>query len=137
VATDGVVVRITTDEDIVTARQQGRRLSADLGFTSTDLTLIATAISEIARNIRLYAGEGQVKLELVTDGPRQGIVVVASDKGPGIADIELAMQDGYSSGGSSGLGLPGARRLMDEFEIRSKVGQGVTVTMRKWSPASA
>jgi serine/threonine-protein kinase RsbT len=136
VATDDVVVRIATDEDIVTARQQGRRLSADLGFSSTDLTLIATAISEVARNIRLYAGEGHVELQLVEDGPRQGIVVVARDKGPGIADIELAMQDGYSSGGSSGLGLPGARRLMDEFEIRSKVGQGVTVTMKKWSPAS-
>jgi serine/threonine-protein kinase RsbT len=137
VATDDVVVRITTDEDIVTARQQGRRLSADLGFSSTDLTLIATAISEVARNIRLYAGEGQVALRLVNEGARQGIVVVAKDTGPGIGDIELAMQDGYSSGGSSGLGLPGARRLMDEFEIRSKVGQGVTVTMKKWSTAGA
>jgi serine/threonine-protein kinase RsbT len=137
VATDDVVVRITTDEDIVTARQQGRRLSSDLGFTSTDLTLIATAISEVARNIRLYAGEGQVELQLVDEGRRQGIIVVARDEGPGIADIELAMQDGYSSGGSSGLGLPGARRLMDEFDIRSKAGQGVTVTMKKWSPSSA
>ncbi|HEY1274528.1 MAG TPA: anti-sigma regulatory factor [Thermoleophilaceae bacterium] len=136
-ATDDVVVRITTDEDIVTARQQGRRLSSDLGFTSTDLTLIATAISEVARNIRLYAGEGQVELQLVDEGRRQGIIVVARDEGPGIADIELAMQDGYSSGGSSGLGLPGARRLMDEFDIRSKAGQGVTVTMKKWSPSSA
>jgi serine/threonine-protein kinase RsbT len=135
VADDEVRVRITTDEDIVTARQEGRRLSAELGFSSTDLTLIATAISEIARNIRLYAGEGLVQLKLVREGSRKGIVVVARDKGPGIADLELAMQDGYSSGGGSGLGLPGARRLMDEFDIRSKLGEGVTVTMKKWSPS--
>jgi serine/threonine-protein kinase RsbT len=135
VADDEVRVRITTDEDIVTARQEGRRLSAGLGFSSTDLTLIATAISEVARNIRLYAGEGQVLLSLVREGSREGIVVVARDKGPGIANLELAMQDGYSSGGSSGLGLPGARRLMDEFDIRSRLGEGVTVTMKKWSPA--
>jgi serine/threonine-protein kinase RsbT len=135
VADDEVRVRITSDEDIVTARQEGRRLSAGLGFSSTDLTLIATAISEVARNIRLYAGEGQVQLRLVREGPREGIVVVARDRGPGIADLELAMQDGYSSGGSSGLGLPGARRLMDEFDIRSKLGEGVTITMKKWSSA--
>jgi serine/threonine-protein kinase RsbT len=135
VADDEVRVRITSDEDIVTARQEGRRLSAGLGFSSTDLTLIATAISEVARNIRLYAGEGQVQLRLVREGPREGIVVVARDRGPGIADLELAMQDGYSSGGSSGLGLPGARRLMDEFDIRSRLGEGVTVKMKKWSPA--
>ena len=89
----------------------------------------------MARNIRLYAGEGQVLLSLVREGSREGIVVVARDKGPGIANLELAMQDGYSSGGSSGLGLPGARRLMDEFDIRSRLGEGVTVTMKKWSPA--
>ena len=134
-ADDEVRVRITSDEDIVTARQEGRRLSAGLGFSSTDLTLIATAISEVARNIRIYAGEGQVQLRLVREGPREGIVVVARDRGPGIADLELAMQDGYSSGGSSGLGLPGARRLMDEFDIRSKLGEGVTITMKKWSSA--
>lgn len=130
-------VRITSDDDIVIARQEGRRLSATLGFSSTDLTLIATAISEITRNIRLYAGEGQVQLKLVRERDRDGIVVVARDSGPGIADLELAMQDGYSTGGSSGLGLPGARRLMDEFEVRSGPGQGVTVTMKKWSPTLA
>ena len=133
-ATDDVVVRITTDEDIVTARQQGRRLSAELGFSSTDLTLIATAISEVARNIRLYAGEGDVQLKLVREGDREGILVVARDRGPGIKDVDLAMQDGYSSKGSSGLGLPGARRLMDDFEIRSRPGRGVTVKMKKWTP---
>lgn len=129
-------MRIATDDDIVTARQEGRRLSSELGFTSTDLTLIATAISEVARNIRLYAGRGDVRLRLVREGSREGISVIARDKGPGIADVDLAMRDGYSSRGSSGLGLPGARRLMDEFEIRSKPGNGVTVTMKKWTRGS-
>ena len=132
-ATEEVRVRITTDDDIVTARQEGRRLSATLGFSSTDLTLIATAISEVARNIRLYAEQGDVQLKLVRERDREGIVVVARDKGPGIKDVELAMQDGYSSGGSSGLGLPGSRRLMDDFEIRSRPGKAVTVTMKKWT----
>jgi serine/threonine-protein kinase RsbT len=133
-ATEEVRVRITTDDDIVTARQEGRRLSSVLGFSSTDLTLIATAISEVARNIRLYAERGDVQLKLVREPGRDGIVVVARDKGPGIKDVDLAMQDGYSSGGSSGLGLPGARRLMDDFDIRSRPGRGVTVTMKKWTP---
>ncbi len=130
---DVVRVRILSDDDIVTARQEGRRLSTELGFSSTDLTLIATAISEVARNIRLYAGEGEVALNLVQDGRRRGIVVVALDQGPGIPDVERAMEDGFSSGGSFGLGLPGARRLMDEFDIRSAPGDGVTVTMKKWA----
>jgi serine/threonine-protein kinase RsbT len=132
-ATDEVQVRISTDDDIVTARQEGRRLSSVLGFSSTDLTLIATAISEVARNIRLYAGEGDVQLKLVRERDREGILVVARDRGPGIKDVDLAMQDGYSSKGSSGLGLPGARRLMDDFEIRSRPGRGVTVKMKKWT----
>jgi serine/threonine-protein kinase RsbT len=133
VASDEVRVRIATDDDIVTARQEGRRLSSELGFSNTDLTLIATAISEVARNIRLYAEQGDVQLQLVRERGREGILVVARDKGPGILDVERAMQDGYSSGGGSGLGLPGARRLMDEFEIRSKPGKGVTVAMKKWT----
>jgi serine/threonine-protein kinase RsbT len=133
VASDDVRVGIATDNDIVTARQEGRRLSSELGFSSTDLTLIATAISEVARNIRLYAEQGDVQLSLLRERGREGILVVARDKGPGILDVERAMQDGYSSGGGSGLGLPGARRLMDEFDIRSKPGKGVTVTMKKWT----
>jgi serine/threonine-protein kinase RsbT len=132
-ANDVVRVRILTDDDIVTARQEGRRLSTELGFSSTDLTLIATAISEVARNIRLYAGEGEVALKLVQEKERQGIVVVALDEGPGISDLERAMEDGFSSGGSFGLGLPGARRLMDEFDISSAPGAGVKVTMKKWA----
>jgi serine/threonine-protein kinase RsbT len=134
---DEIRVPITSDEDIVTARQEGRRLSTELGFSSTDLTLIATAISEVARNIRVYAGEGDVELRLERHPNPGAIVVVASDEGPGIPDVELAMQDGYSTAGSFGLGLPGARRLMDEFEIRSKPGEGVTVTMKKWGPDHA
>ena len=103
-----VRVRILTDDDIVTARQEGRRLSTELGFSSTDLTLIATAISEVARNIRLYAGEGEVALNLVQEGgPPGDRGAWPLDEGPGIADLERAMEDGFSSGGSFGLGLPG------------------------------
>ncbi|MBV9508712.1 MAG: anti-sigma regulatory factor [Caulobacteraceae bacterium] len=104
------------------------------GFKGSDLTLIATAISEVARNIVVYAQRGEISLRLATGGGRQGIEVVATDEGPGIADLEQAMQDGFSTGRSLGLGLPGARRLMDEFEIASTVGKGTTVTMRKWRP---
>ena len=134
---DEICVPIARDEDIITARQEGRRLSTELGFSSTDLTLIATAISEVARNIRVYAGQGDVKLRLERHPDPGAIVVVASDQGPGISDVELAMQDGYSTAGSFGLGLPGARRLMDEFEISSKPGHGVTVRMKKWGPQYA
>jgi serine/threonine-protein kinase RsbT len=125
-------VPIDRDVDIVTARQIGRDLAAEAGFKGSDLTLIATAISEVARNIVVYAQRGEVALGLSWKDGRRGIVVVAEDQGPGIPDIERAMQDGFSTGRSLGLGLPGARRLMDEFEIVSRVGQGTTVTMRKW-----
>lgn len=127
-------VHITIDSgaDIVTARQEGRRLAAEAGFTGTDLTIIATAISELARNIVAYAHDGEIILALVGDGDRKGFRVVARDGGPGIANIELAMQDGYSTGRGLGLGLPGTRRLMDEFRISSKVGVATTVTAIKW-----
>jgi serine/threonine-protein kinase RsbT len=131
-----ICVSIAADEDIVEARKAGRKLAADLGFTSTELTLIATAISEVARNIRLYAGQGEVRVQLLSENSRQGVLVEARDSGPGIPDVELAMQDGYSTVNSFGLGLPGARRLMDEFDISSTVGKGVTVTMKKWSVGS-
>ena len=98
-------------------------MGAELGFSSTDLTLLATAISEVARNITTYAGEGEVALRVLEDGGRAGIEVVASDEGPGIADVELAMQDGYTTGNGLGLGLPGARRLVDEFELRTALGE--------------
>jgi serine/threonine-protein kinase RsbT len=125
-------VDIGSDRDVLTARAEGRALAARLGFSSTDLTLIATAISEIARNIVLYARQGEMLFRLVDEGDRQGIVVVGRDHGPGIDDVHLAMRDDYSTGQGLGLGLPGARRLMDEFEIDSARGAGTTVTMRKW-----
>ena len=127
-------VAIDRDVDIVTARQLGRQIAVQAGFTGSDLTLIATAISEIARNIVVYANGGEMRLELARKNGRAGIVVTAEDHGPGIPDIDQAMQDGFSTGRSLGLGLPGARRLMDEFEIMSEVGKGTTVIMRKWRP---
>ena len=125
-------ILIGRDTDIVTARQKGRDLALQVGFSGSDLALIATAISEVARNIIIYAERGEVVLSLAQQNDKRGIVVVARDHGPGIANIEQAMRDGYSTGNSLGLGLPGARRLMDEFEIGSEVGKGTTVTMKKW-----
>ena len=125
-------VPIRQDIDIVAARQQGRALAEQIGFVGSDLTVIATAVSELGRNILSYAGEGTIILRPSQFGGRRGIVVVAHDDGPGIADIELAMQDAYSTSKSLGLGLPGTRRLMDEFEIVSAVGKGTTVTVKKW-----
>ncbi len=129
---DGLRVPIASDVDVVNARQKGREVAAEAGFSSGDQTVIAAAISEIARNILMYAKRGEVELGLVTNGDRQGVVVVARDQGPGIPDIARAMQDGYSTSGGLGLGLPGARRLMDDFEVTSDRGKGTTVTMRKW-----
>jgi serine/threonine-protein kinase RsbT len=127
-----VTVPIEHESDIVTARQKGRELAAASGFSSTDQTMIALAISEIARNIVTYAQRGKITLGRLDDGGRRGVLVVARDDGPGIPDIELAMRDGYSTAKSLGVGLPGATRVMDEFELVSVVGQGTTVTMRKW-----
>jgi RNA polymerase sigma factor (sigma-70 family) len=127
-----VRVPIQTDADVVTARKQGRELSAQAGFSATELTIIATAISEIARNIVMFANRGEVVVSLVGENSRQGVTVVARDAGPGIPDLEQALQDGYSGYGGMGLGLPGSRRLMDEFEITSEVDKGTTVTMTKW-----
>ena len=129
---DETSVPIERDVDIVTARQRGRELAVEAGFTGSDLTLIATAISEVARNIVVYAERGEIRLGIANKNGRPGVQVVAADNGPGIPDIDQAMQDGFSTGRSLGLGLPGARRLMDEFEIVSEVGKGTTVTMRKW-----
>lgn len=129
---DEASVPISSDADIVAARQKGRALAAQMGFGSTDLTLIATAISELARNIVLYARRGEIVLKPAEDGHRRGMIVMARDEGPGITDIPQAMQSGYSTSGSLGLGLPGVRRLMDEFEIVSEVGKGTIVTVKKW-----
>jgi len=125
-------VSIENEADIVTARQRGRELAAALGFSSTDQTMIALAISEIARNIVSYAQRGRVTLRRLDESGRRGVEVVAEDQGPGIADIELAMRDGYSTARSLGVGLPGTKRVMDEFELVSAPGLGTTVTMKKW-----
>jgi serine/threonine-protein kinase RsbT len=125
-------VNIMRDVDVVPARQKARVLATQLGFSSTDQTAVDIAISEVARNIVTYAGHGEIALSLVQRDGRHGIIVVAHDEGPGIHNVEWALQDGHSTGEGLGLGLSGARRLMDEFEIVSQVGQGTTVTMRKW-----
>jgi serine/threonine-protein kinase RsbT len=123
---------IAFDFDVVAARQHGRALAAAAGFTGSELTVIATAISEVARNIVSYAGTGEICISIITDGRNRGVAIVARDSGPGIADVEKALQDGFSTGRSLGLGLPGSKRLMDEFEIVSEVGSGTTVSMKKW-----
>lgn len=126
------VIRISSDADLVTARQAGRSLAQEAGFSGTDLTVIATAISELARNIVVYAKQGEILLSVLRQGNREGIQVIARDNGPGIADVRQAMQVGYSTGNSLGLGLPGAKRLMDELHVESQVGKGTTVVARKW-----
>jgi len=125
-------IPISSDADIVTARQQGRALAEQLGFSGSELTIIATAISEVARNIVEYAKAGEITLSSLADKDRRGILIVARDEGPGIPDINKAMQDGYSTSGSLGLGLPGAKRLMDELEVSSSSGKGTVVKMKKW-----
>ncbi|HLB35918.1 MAG TPA: anti-sigma regulatory factor [Gemmatimonadales bacterium] len=125
-------VTIHSPSDIVTARQQGRRLATQVGFEGMDLTVVATAISEVARNIIEYARSGEILIRVVHDGGRRGLMVQATDEGPGIADVEQAMLDGYSTGKGLGIGLPGAKRLMDDFEVHSSPGRGTTIVMRKW-----
>jgi serine/threonine-protein kinase RsbT len=127
-------IPIERESDIVVARQAGRKLAADNGFSTADQTLIATAISEVARNIVVYALKGEVVVSQIADGVRVGIQVIARDHGPGIENLDLAMRDGLSTKNSLGLGLPGARRLMDDFDLKSELGHGTTVTMKKWRP---
>ena len=126
-----VTIRIEHDADVVRARRSARELASTLDFSRTDLTLIATAVSEIARNIVRFASTGQVYIELL-EHPRPGIRIVARDTGPGIPDVDQALADGYSTYNGLGLGLPGARRLMDEFTLTSQTNVGTTVTMTKW-----
>ena len=129
---DEVSVRISSDLDLVRAREQGRVLAGQLGFTQSDLTLVATAISELARNIVRYARRGEIVLRRAEDGGVPGIVIIARDEGPGIPDVNRAMEPGYSTAGGLGLGLPGVRRIMDKFEIVSEVNRGTVVTVTKW-----
>lgn len=131
---DEALLPIQTDKDVVLARQRGREIAAQIDFSSTDLTLIATAISEIARNVVRFADHGQMRIRIIEDPTRRGVLIVARDIGPGIPDVRRALEDGYSTYGGMGLGLPGSRRLMDEFQIASEVGKGTTIMMTKWRP---
>lgn len=125
-------VPINSERDIVLARQKGRAMATDLGFSLGDATLIATAISELARNIISYAREGLIAMNVIYDSRRQGLLIVASDEGPGISDIPRALRDGFSTSGSLGIGLPGVRRLMDDFDIASEPGHGIIIRVTKW-----
>ena len=126
-------VRIQTSADIMAARQCGRAVASQGGFSNSDLTIIATAIYEVARNIVEHAEEGEISISLIKDAHKRGVEIVAADRGPGIEDVSLVMRDGYSTGRGLGIGLPGAKRLMDEFEIASDLGKGTTVRMKKWA----
>ncbi len=125
-------VTISSDKDIVDARQKGRSIALALGFSPGGATLIATAISELARNIVSYAQSGEIVIKAINGNARDGIQVIAQDQGPGIHDVQQALRDGFSTSGSLGLGLPGVKRLMDEFQIDSKENQGTTVVVKKW-----
>jgi serine/threonine-protein kinase RsbT len=129
---DDQLVPIRGEPDILAARRVARQLATRLGFSDIQLIEIATAISEIARNTLLYAREGEMHVAVVQQGRLQGVRVVARDHGPGIPDVAAAMNDGFSTGGGLGLGLPGAKRLMDSFDIASTPGSGTTITMTKW-----
>jgi serine/threonine-protein kinase RsbT len=134
---DEIRITVSADVDMVPARQKGRELANRMGFSQTDATLIATAISEVARNILVHVGVGEIVILGSREQGRECIIVVARDSGPGIADVASAMEHGQSQQGTLGLGLPGSRRLMDEFVIESEVGLGTTVTMKKWKSPDA
>lgn len=125
-------VLIQTEWDIVAARQLGRNVAKEVGFGTVDQARITTAISELARNIYIYAGEGQVCIEKIIENGKAGLRIIAVDKGPGIPDIRLAMEDGYSTSGGLGAGLPGVKRLMDDFQIDSSLGKGTEIKASKW-----
>jgi serine/threonine-protein kinase RsbT len=127
-----MLIPIDSEADIVRARQKARELAADCGFSKPDQTIVALAVSEIARNIISYARSGRMLFSVLQRDSQRGIQVIAEDEGPGIPNIELAMRDGYSTARSLGMGLPGAKRVMDEFDLRSELGSGTTVTMTKW-----
>ncbi|HZG70352.1 MAG TPA: anti-sigma regulatory factor [Chondromyces sp.] len=125
-------VKIINEWDIVAARQLGRNVAKDLGFGTVDQARITTAISELARNIYLYAGQGKVCIEKIQENGKAGLCIVAEDHGPGIADIRRVMEDGFSTSGGLGAGLPGVKRLMDEFSVDSSPGEGTTIKATKW-----
>jgi serine/threonine-protein kinase RsbT len=125
-------VEVRSDADVIAARQKGREIADQLGFSATELTMIVTAISELARNIVRYAGHGEVRLKIERNHASSGMVVIAADEGPGILDVQKALQDGFSTSGGLGLGLPGVKRLMDDFQIESSVDKGTVITTKKW-----
>jgi serine/threonine-protein kinase RsbT len=123
---------VRTEQDIVMVRQVVRKLSQEAGFSLVDQTKMVTAASELARNTFIYGGGGQVRWELLLEGARKGVRLTFEDKGPGIANLELAMMDGWTSGTGLGMGLSGSKRLVNEFEIQSEVGKGTRVTITRW-----
>ena len=123
---------LRTEVDIVQARHLVRKWAAELAFSLVDQTKVVTAASELARNTIVYGRGGDLQLSVLENGARKGLELVFSDKGPGIADMQLALQDGYTTGSGLGLGLSGAKRLSNEFDIVSKPGEGTTVTIRRW-----
>ncbi len=129
---DEIRVHIASDADTVVARQAGRDAALRIGLSRTDATFVATAISEIARNITVHAGSGRIAIREVVEHGRRGLVVVATDEGPGIADVDAVLRDDFNSEAGLGVGLWGARKLMDQIEITSELGKGTTVTMKKW-----
>lgn len=128
-----VRVKIETADDIVLARQLARAVASEAGFSACDATLITTAVSEMTRNVLEYASRGEVAIAVVRHGRKEGVQISVRDQGPGITDVAQVMQDGYSSRRGMGIGLPGTKRLMDEFTITSTVGCGTTVVMKKWN----
>jgi serine/threonine-protein kinase RsbT len=132
--TTEVRIHIASERAILEARQRGRELANDVGLGFAGLAIVATAISELARNILRYAGEGDVVVQAVEESGRRGVMIIASDTGPGIAVLDDAMRDGYSTSGGLGMGLPGVKRLMDDFEVCSRAGAGTRVVARKWKP---
>jgi serine/threonine-protein kinase RsbT len=123
---------LRSEDEVVRVRQVAREWSITLGFGLVDQTKIVTAASELARNTVIYGGGGSVRLEALNDGPRRGLRLTFEDKGPGIADLTLALKDGYTTGNGLGLGLGGAKRLMSEFHIESTPGQGTRVAVTRW-----
>ncbi|HSP21425.1 MAG TPA: anti-sigma regulatory factor [Planococcus sp. (in: firmicutes)] len=125
-------VEILTEWDIVAARQLGRNVAKELGFGTVDQARITTAISELARNIYLYAGQGRIEIQQLMENGNKGILIIAADQGPGIPDIRRVMEDGFSTSGGLGAGLPGVKRLMDEFKIETIPGEGTDIRATKW-----
>ncbi|PSL28847.1 serine/threonine-protein kinase RsbT [Planomicrobium soli] len=125
-------VEILTEWDIVAARQLGRNVAKELGFGTVDQARITTAISELARNIYLYAGQGRIEIQRLTENGVKGILIIAADNGPGIPDIRKVMEDGFSTSGGLGAGLPGVKRLMDDFRIETILGEGTDIRATKW-----